>query len=390
MEIFKDRVQTLLWKAGIVVDGDRPWDIQVLHPGFYARFADGGSLALGESYVDGWWDCARVDQMINRMLDARLDESGPKAFLALWMSIRRGWFNLQKAARAFQVGERHYDLGNDLFRQMLDRRMVYSCGYWKDATCLDEAQEAKLDMVCKKLELQPGETLLDIGCGWGALLKFAAQNYGVNGVGVTISQEQAALARQSCEGLPVDIRLQDYRQLHGSFDKIASLGMFEHVGTKNYREYFRVAHRCLKPGGRFLLHTIASADMNNAPDPWIERYIFPNSIVPNARDIVESLDRLFNVEAWHGIGADYDPTLMAWFENFHQRWNSIKKDYDERFYRKWKYYLLASAGAFRSRRNQVWQILMTKMDAPGPGINAAEPALEDGPFGPERKLVRVP
>jgi cyclopropane-fatty-acyl-phospholipid synthase len=357
------RVQALLALAGIEVDGGRPWDIQVLHPAFYPHFVGGGSLALGESYVDGLWDCPRVDQMISRMLEARLDESSPRPAVAVWMGLRRAWFNLQKAARAFQVGERHYDLGNQLFQQMLDRRMVYSCAYWKDAKTLDEAQEAKLDMICKKLALRQGETLLDIGCGWGALLKFAAENYGVRGVGVTIAREQAELARRLCRGLPVDIRLIDYRQLHGSFDKVASVGMFEHVGTKNYREYFEVAHRCLKDGGTFLLHTIASADLNNSPDPWMERYIFPNSIVPNARQIVEAVDRLFHMEAWHGIGADYDPTLMAWFRNFHRRWPVLRRGYDERFYRKWKYYLLASAGAFRSRRNQVWQILLTKVGA---------------------------
>jgi cyclopropane-fatty-acyl-phospholipid synthase len=360
MKSEEKKVQEILAMAGVEANGGRPWDIQVLHPGFYGRFAGGGSLALGESYVDGWWDCPNLDQLIDRLLGARLDERTAQPAVAVWMGLRRAWFNLQKAARVFQVAERHYDLGNNLFRHMLDKRMVYSCAYWKDAQTLDQAQEAKLDMVCKKLDLKPGETLLDIGCGWGALLKFAAENYGVRGVGVTVAREQAELAREACRGLPVEIRLTDYRALQGSFDKIASLGMFEHVGAKNYREYFRVAHRCLKDEGRFLLHTIASADLNNTPDPWMERYVFPNSIVPNACHIAAAVDRLFHLEAWHGIGTDYDPTLMAWFENFHRHWQAIKPDYDERFYRKWKYYLLASAGAFRSKRNQVWQILMTK------------------------------
>jgi cyclopropane-fatty-acyl-phospholipid synthase len=354
------RVQEELAVAGIEVEGGRPWDIKVLDPRFYARFVGGGSLGLGGSYVDGWWDCDSLDQFFHRLLLARLDERARRPGQAMWMGLRRAWFNLQTAARSFQVAEKHYDLGNDLFRHMLDRRMVYTCGYWRDAQTLEEAQEAKLELVCSKLGLRAGQTLLDIGCGWGSLLGYAAEKYGVRAVGITVSREQAALARELCPSSLVDVRLTDYRELRGRFDHIASLGMFEHVGRKNYRRYFEVVRNCLADDGRFLLHTISSADLNNEPDPWIEKHIFPNSMVPTARDIVEAADRLFHLRAWQDIGEHYDPTLMAWFKNFDSHWDSLRRAYDQRFYRKWKYYLLACAGAFRARRNQVWQIVMEK------------------------------
>jgi len=273
--------------------------------------------------------------------------------------------NLQTPSRAFKVGEQHYDVGNDLYAAMLDKRLVYTCGYWKAAQTLDEAQEAKLDLVCRKLGLKAGQRVLDIGCGWGSFAKFAAEKYGVHVVGVTISKEQIALGQKLCEGLPVELRFQDYRDVNEQFDHIVSLGMFEHVGIKNYRTYMEVAARCLKDDGLLLLHTIGNNTSNTAGDAWISKYIFPNSILPSAAQITKAYEDIFVMEDWHNFGAYYDLTLMAWFQNIDRAWPQLKDKYNDRFYRMWKYYLLSCAGSFRARRIQLWQIVLSKKGVPG-------------------------
>jgi len=214
-------------------------------------------------------------------------------------------------------------------------------------------------MICRKLLLRPGMTLLDIGCGWGSLVSYAAKNYGVSAVGLTISKEQAALAKQRCAGLSVDIRLQDYRELKEPFDAIASVGMFEHVGYKNYKTFMRLVRRCLKEEGLFLLHTIASNDSTRHNDPWIDKYIFPNSMLPSIKQMGASMERQFIMEDWHNLGVDYERTLMAWHKNFELGWQELKTQYSERFYRMWRYYLLCLAGCFRARYLQVWQVVMS-------------------------------
>ncbi len=243
---------------------------------------------------------------------------------------------------------------------MLDSRMAYSCGYWKDAKTLDAAQEAKLDLICQKIGLQKAMRVLDIGCGWGSFAKFAAQKYGAHVVGITISKEQARFAKNDCKGLQVEIRLQDYRNLRERFDRIVSVGMFEHVGCKNYRTYLRVAHRNLARGGLFLLHTIGCSRSVKSTDPWIDKYIFPNSMLPSARQITTAAEGLFILEDWHNFGPDYDKTLMAWHKNFTRNWDKIKDKYDDRFLRMWRFYLLSCAATFRSRRNQLWQVVFSK------------------------------
>ena len=248
---------------------------------------------------------------------------------------------------------------------MLDTRMVYTCAYWKDATDLDAAQTAKLDLVCRKIDLQPGQKILDIGCGWGSFACYAASEYGAEVVGVTVSKEQAELARKRCAGLPVEIRLQDYRDVTEQFDHIISLGMFEHVGDKNFRSYMEKVHQCLKDDGLFLLHTIGHMLTVKNGDPWINRYIFPNSQIPSVYHIGKAIDNLFVMEDWHNFGADYDRTLLVWYNNFKQHWPELKKNYDDRFYRMWRYYLLMCAGVFRARYIQLWQIVLSKNGIPG-------------------------
>lgn len=360
----KSRVTSLLADCGICIDGGAPEDIQVHDEDFYARVMAHGSLGLGESYMDGQWDAASLDGFMHKLLVTHVDERTRKLDDArLW--IKAELLNLQRGRRAFEVGERHYDLGNDLFRAMLGKRLVYSCGYWESATTLDLAQEAKLDLVCRKLGFAPEMRVLDIGCGWGEALKYAAEHYGIHGVGVTVSEEQAEFARELCRGLPVEIRVQDYREIDERFDRIYSIGMFEHVGVKNYQRYFDVVERCLADDGLTLLHTIGGNTSSNHTDPWIEKYIFPNSMIPSAAQIAKAAERGFVIEDWHGFGTHYDHTLMAWIANFDRAWPGLSANYGERFRRMWRYYLCASAATFRARRDQLWQIVFSKRGVPG-------------------------
>ncbi|HEX7813868.1 cyclopropane fatty acyl phospholipid synthase [Dyella sp.] len=360
----KHRAAALLELAGIVIDGPAPTDLRVHDDRLYARVFAHGSLGLGEAYMDGWWDTPDLAGMFTRLLSSHIDEE-LKTLDTLLAHFKARFINRQRGEHAFDVGRVHYDLGNDLFRAMLGKRLVYSCAYWAQASTLDDAQEAKLDLICRKLRLQPGQRVLDIGCGWGEALKFAAERYGVEGVGVTISAEQAEFARQLCRGLPVDIRLQDYREVNDSFDAVFSIGMFEHVGALNYRTFFEVAHRAVKDDGLVLLHSIGSNGTPSRPDPWIEKYIFPNSMIPAASQVAEALQNLFVVEDWHNFGADYDRTLCAWRDNVDAAWPVLDARYDARFQRMWHFYLAVSAAVFRSRRDQLWQLTLSPHGVPG-------------------------
>jgi cyclopropane-fatty-acyl-phospholipid synthase len=311
--------------------------------------------------MDRWWDAGKVDEFIYQILQARLDEKIRRKISILFRLLSARLFNLQTQRRAFIVGEKHYDLGNDLFQNMLDKRMAYSCGYWKDAENLDEAQENKLDLICRKIYLEPGMRVLDIGCGWSAFGKYAAEKYDAKVTGITVSKEQVELGRKLCKGLPVEVRLMDYRDLTEKFDRIVSVGMFEHVGYKNYEKFFEVADKCLNDDGLFLLHTIGTNVSEDILDLWSEKYIFPNGMLPSINQIGKAIENHFVMEDWHSFGQDYDKTLMAWYHNFDKNWGIIKDKYSDRFYRMWKYFLLSSAGSFRSRRrNQVWQIVLSK------------------------------
>lgn len=369
----KKIVESLLKKAGITVNGGQPYDLQIHDERFYGRVLGKKSMGLGEAYMDGWWDCESLDQFFHKILSANLDQEFKFSFEALLVFLKGFLLNLQTSTKSFEVGERHYDIGNKLFQTMLDSRLTYSCGYWnpstksglKRAKTLDDAQEDKLDLVCKKIGLKPAQTVLDIGCGWGSFAKYAAEKYGARVTGITVSKEQVALGKELCRGLPVELKLQDYRKINEKFDHIVSLGMFEHVGSKNYRTYMRVVASCLKDQGIFLLHTIGSNYFVRSADPWMAKYIFLNGMLPSIAQLGKAIEGLFVMEDWHNFSADYDKTLMAWFDNFNKGWKNLEKNYSMKFYRMWKYYLLSCAGSFRARRNQLWQIVLSKNGVPG-------------------------
>jgi cyclopropane-fatty-acyl-phospholipid synthase len=350
--------------ADIRFNGANAWDIQVYDNRLYGEILSKGSLGFGESYMKGYWDCEKLDHMFHRLLAADINEKISTIVKLKFVGevLRHRLFNLQNPQRAFEVALKHYDIDNDLFTEMLDSRMIYSCAYWAKAKNLEQAQLNKLDLICRKLELKSGEHLLDIGCGWGGLAKYAAENYGVKVTGITISKAQQKLAQENCKGLPVEIQLVDYRDLYGQFDKIVSVGMFEHVGQKNYEAYFNKAYVCLKPDGLFLLHTIGDYVTSYKTDAWIEKYIFPNGKLPSANEITKVTDGKFLIDDWHNFGPDYDTTLMAWWLNFERAWPQLKQKYDDTFFRMWKYYLHSCAGYFRCKQGQLWQVVLSKRE----------------------------
>ncbi len=355
----KRSVAKILKAAGIKLNGEQPWDIQVHNPKLYSRVLAGGSLALGESFMDGWWDVKELDAFFYRVLSAKLDHKviTPKFILTI---IASRLFNLQSKSRSKKVAQEHYDLGNEFYENMLDKKMQYTCGYWKNANTLEKAQEDKLDLVCKKLQLKKGDKVLELGCGWGGLAYHMAKKYGCEVEAYNISSEQVDYARKLCKGLPVKIFKKDYRLAKGKFDKVVSVGLCEHVGHKNYRNFMKLVRDRLKDDGLFLLHTIGKDESVSTTDPWIHKYIFPNGMLPSVKQISSAAEKVLVLEDWHNFGVYYDLTLMQWYKNFNKNWPKFEKRYGKRFYRMWKYYLLSCAGLFRARRAQLWQIVFSK------------------------------
>lgn len=354
----RSRVQALLAECGVTLNGSKNFDIQIHDAQAIDRMLRHGSLGLGESYMDSQWDCERIDQLVVRVLRGALNEHFAGTYAYRWLNWLSRLQNLQTRARARVVGKFHYDIGNPLFEAMLDSYMNYSCAFWERAETLEQAQQDKMELICRKLELQPGMSLLDIGCGWGGLARYAAENYGVSVVGITISKEQQVWAAAHLGDLPVEFRCQDYRDVTGRFDCLVSVGMFEHVGYKNYAEYFHKCRSLMRDDGLMLLHSIGSNTSVHSTDPWLHRYIFPNGMLPSIAQIGEAIEPHFVMEDWHSFGADYDRTLMAWHQRINQRWSQLGGQYDERFQRMWNFYLLACAGAFRARNIQLWQIVL--------------------------------
>ncbi|MBT3303961.1 cyclopropane fatty acyl phospholipid synthase [Candidatus Woesearchaeota archaeon] len=356
----KKILTNLLKLADIRINGDRDGDITVHNQKLYARALAKGSIGLGEAYMDGWWDCEKLDVFFEKLLTARLDRK-VKPVSLIFPVLKSMLLNAQTKKRSKKVAEVHYDLGNDFYKDMLDKRMQYTCAYYKNTDNLEEAQKNKLDLICRKLKLKKGERVLELGGGWGGFAKYASENYGVHVTSYNISAEQVKYAREICKGLPVEIIQSDYRDAKGQYDKIASIGMCEHVGPKNYGKFIELARKCLKKRGLFLLHTIGrDVKFETGGDQWIKKYIFPEGYIPSLKELAPAFNNKLIMEDWHNFGADYSKTTYAWWERFEENWHKHKEEYGERFYRMWRYYLLACAGNFRTRRLELWQIVLSK------------------------------
>lgn len=355
----------MLAVADVRVDGDRPWDIRVHNPDVYKRVLQEGTLGAGEAYLEGWWDCEQLDVMFCKAIRAHLEEKIHNTVPVLLIAAGQMLFNLQSVARAPMVAEQHYNTDNALFERMLGPTMNYSCAYWKNASTLDEAQTNKMELICQKLDLQKCMSVLDIGCGWGGLSLYMAEHYGVKVTGVTISTEQLAYAQAHDPERKVNWLLADYRSLEGHYDRIVSVGMFEHVGRKNYRAFMDTTKRLLEPSGLFLLHTIGSSRKKSGTDPWINKYIFPNGMLPSPGCISKAIMGRYVMEDWHNFGADYDKTLMAWHQRFEEGYAEGAFRCSERMRRMYRYYLLSCAGAFRARDIQLWQIVLSPQGVEG-------------------------
>jgi cyclopropane-fatty-acyl-phospholipid synthase len=354
-------IRSLLETAGIEPGGGNPWDMQVHNKDLYARVLSKGSLGLGEAYMDGWWDCEDLAGMFERATRVGIQgQIRPLKFVLPY--IREHLLNMQTRRRSWQVARQHYDLGNDLYEAMLDPYMQYTSAYWKEGDDLASAQRRKLELICRKLGLEKGMRVLDTGCGFGGFAKYAAEQHGVEVYGVTLSKEQASYGRELCKGLPVTIEVKDYRDVTDTnFDRVASIGIMEHVGTKNYRAYLEQMRNCLPEEGLMVLHTIGSETTGKITDRWITKYIFPNSILPSAVELASAAEHVLVLEDWHNFGASYAKTLLAWNDNCEAAWERLPADvYDERFRRMWRYYLLACAGAFESRSIQLWQLVLSR------------------------------
>ncbi len=373
---YKGIVQELFSICGITINGSNPWDIQVNDDRMYARVLKDKNLGLGETYMDGWWDCPRVDEFIFRIITGRLDQKVQGTYRLLLPYVQAWLFNKQSKSRAREVAEKHYDSDNELFFSFLDSYRQYSCGFFNGTNNLEQGQRNKMDLICRKLNIRDGDHILDIGFGWGGLAKYMVENYRCAVTGCNISAEQVRSANELCKGKPVIIAHCDYRDLHGKFDKIVSVGMFEHVGKKNYKSFMQVVDRCLKDDGIFLLHTIGSNESRIYCDPWITTYIFPNGQLPSIAQISESVEGLFLLEDLQNLGPHYDKTLMAWNSRFQEAWPLLKGKYTLRFKRMWEYYLQSCAGAFRARDIQLWQFVFTKDYTPQPPCRQYYPSLQ--------------
>lgn len=368
-------LQSVLEPADIRLNGDRPWDVRVHNEALYREVFSRGTLGIGEGYMAGWWDCERLDEMFYRAINAHLENrfsssNLPGMALKLWQSL----FNLQSRSRAFEVAETHYNFGNRFFELMLGPSMAYSCGYWRHAHNLDEAQYAKMDLICRKLHLEPGMKVLDIGCGWGSLAMFMVERHKVEVEAISVSAEQIDYAKKKDAAGRVKWLLDDYRSLTGKFDRIVSVGMFEHVGYKNYKVFMKKVYSLLEKNGLFLLHTIGSNHQRKGTDPWINKYIFPNGMLPSEENVTAAFVDYFIMEDWHNFGADYDKTLMAWNGRLEEAWREKKLDIPESAYRMFRYYLLSCAGSFRARDMQLWQIVLSPGGVPGGYIPVRESA----------------
>jgi cyclopropane-fatty-acyl-phospholipid synthase len=369
-------VTDLLSRAGVTINGTEPWDIRVNDDRFYQRTMR-GSLGFGESYMDGDWDAVELDELFRRIIRMKITRSLVVGLNRIFLDAKSRLKNLQTRNGSLAIAEAHYDLDHRLYENILGPYNQYTCCFFNNSQTLEEAEVEKLEMICNKLDLQPGDQVLDIGCGWGGFAKYAAQTRSCHITGISISKEQIVFAREYTDGLPVEIIELDYRDLPkrfaaGHFDKVLICGMIEHVGYKNYRGIMKVIDRVLKDDGRFLLHTIGNCKNTTVVDPWIEKYIFRNSMVPSMAQLVKAFEGLFVLQDWENYGHYYAPTLAAWQKNFEANWQKIKaldtaKKFDEKFRRMFNYYFLSCKAGFETEHINLWHLVLTK-EGKGTGV----------------------
>ena len=333
------------------------------------------ALKLGEAYMNDGFEFIKGD--IYSLLETIFESTGPIAENQLWMkafsfirTATKRFAQMNTLRRSAKNVEHHYDLSGKLYEMFLDPDRQYSCGYFENPNVsLGEAQLAKKRHLAAKLQVKENEKLLDIGCGWGGLGLYFARVLGANVTGVTLSHEQHGIANQRAKDMGLQDKakfsLLDYRKLDDAFDKIVSVGMFEHVGIGHYKEYFDHVKRLLKPDGRFVLHSIGRSGEPGATNPWIAKYIFPGGYIPALSEVIPVIEKsgliITDIEI---LRLHYAETLKAWREAFLAHWDEAKALYDERFCRMWEFYLAASESAFRWQGMMVFQIqLAHKQDA---------------------------
>lgn len=380
-----------LSRSGIRVGTDHPWDIQVHDPRFYQRLAMQGSLGAGESYVEGWWDCQRIDLLAERVLQSGLANQWGRNLRAGMGSILRRLINPQRGKRSEKVALLHYNIDPAFFEMLLGPTMNYSCAYWRSSRSLDDAQRQKMHLIGKKLDLGPQDRALDIGCGWGGLAHYLSSVFGCSVVGITNSTSQARYANERfgshlCTFIHCDYKAFDPRA-HGGFTKVVSVGMFEHVGIRNYQAFFGLCRRAIPSDGLILLHTFGRT-IERDFDPWTDRYIFPNSYLPTIQDIGRATGGSLVMEDWHNFGADYDRTLMAWLSRFEAWASSGACDMSIQQVRMWRYYLATYAACFRVRnRIQLWQLVLSRRGVAG-GYRSIREIAETRPsYRPRKQLA---
>ena len=362
----KDRwyriVEEMLAEAGVAINGPRAWDIRVHNPALFKRILQEGSLGFGESYMDGWWECERLDMLFTRILQAGVDERLPKSLSDIARVAYARLFNRQSRALAGgQRALRHRQRPVPGDARSLHAILLRLLERGADARASAAGQAAD-DL--RKTAAEAGHDAAGYRLRLGRVGAVCGAKLRRLGARRDHFRRAAEAGAGTLRGLDVEILLQDYRDLDRQFDRIVSVGMFEHVGPKNYETYFSVAARNLKPDGLFLLHTIGSNQTDLNVDAWIDKYIF-NGCLPSVRHIAEASEGRFVMEDWHNFGADYDRTLMAWLENFKRAWPQLAGGYSERFERMFTYYLNACAGAFRSRNIQLWQVLFSPAGVEG-------------------------
>lgn len=382
--MFRKLVTRAFHDAGIAIGGDEPGDIKVTRDRFYRRAALFESLGIGDSYRDGDFVCGDLSAFFDKLMVCRQEEhltalkkgtadpGASTSLLEAWIKLRQEFGNQQSMAKASKSITHHYDIGNELYEPMLGETMAYSCGYWAGAKTLDQAQRNKYRLICEKVGLKPGMRVLEIGCGWGGFAAYAAGEFGVAVVGVSLSKEQINYAQAKYKDLHetrrIDLRLMDYRAIPKNFgeefDAVVSIGMFEHVGPRNYDDYMRIAWGAMKPAGVFLLHSIVGC---GGIDPFFWYRIFPGGVLPVEEQIAKAARPYFAVEHVENFGYDYSLTLAQWWKNFEAAWPQIRKSghYDEKFYRMWEFYLKSVAAAFKVRRVQLEQWTLSKCGIPG-------------------------